>query len=164
MSIKKAFAPIMSVLSAALAAGTVAQEVHDEVLGLASAKSGAGGGKATTFHRTEDGRVVAVFCYYFKRWFNVIDMEFGEKKSSASGLNSMCKQGMSLWTKQNNAAKKAQQDLLTKVGSGEIAADEIPAALEAINEEAKSVKPVEGEYQGFETLEDCLADLEARHG
>ncbi|AFV51126.1 hypothetical protein MS_047 [Vibrio phage VPMS1] len=166
-TIKKAFAPIISVLTAAMQAdenATIAS-VFEEVEGLAAAKTGAGGGKASTFHRNDDGEVVAVKCYYLNKWLHLgaPDVEFGEKKSSASGLNSMCKHGMSNWTKQNNAAKKEKEQLLGRVAEGEIDAADVPAELKAIDERKDAIVPLEGEYQGFETLEECLADAE-EHG
>jgi hypothetical protein len=163
-TIKKAFAPIISVLSAAMQAdpdATIAS-VFDEVEGLAAAKTGAGGGKASTFHRNDDGVVVAVKCYYLDKWLHLgaPGVEFGEKKSSASGLNSMCKHGMSNWTKQNNAAKKEKEELLTRVSEKEVDASEVPNELKAIAERKDAIVPLEGDYQGFETLEECLADAE----
>ena len=88
------------------------------------------------------------------------DVEFGEKKSSASGLNSMCKHGMSNWTKQNNAAKKEKEQLLVRVANEEVDAAAVPAELKAIDDRKDAIVPLEGEYQGFDTLEECLADAE----
>ena len=163
-TIKKAFQPIMSALAAAISINpevTVA-EVLEEIQALSAAKSGAGGGKATAFHRNEAGEVVAVKCYYHKLWMAPSIVEFGEKKSSASALNSMSKDGMSKWTKQNSAAKKEKEELLTKVGAGEIEATDIAAELDAIEVRKGAITPMEREdqYTGFETLEECLADAE----
>lgn len=163
-TIKKAFAPIISVLSAAMLAdpeATIAS-IFDEVEGLAAAKTGAGGGKASTFHRNDDGVVVAVKCYYLNKWLHLgaEGVEFGEKKSSASGLNSMCKFGTSQWTKQNNAAKKAKTDLLAEVAAGTVDGADVPEALIAIDQAREAILPLPGEYQGFETLEECLNDAE----
>ena len=56
-TIKKAFQPIIDVLKAAMQADSEATiaSVFEEVEGLAAAKTGAGGGKASTFHRNDDG-------------------------------------------------------------------------------------------------------------
>lgn len=162
-TIKKAFQPIITLLATAIDQGRTLAEVFPEVETLASAKTGSGGGKASTFHRDEDGNVVAVKCYYLNKWVAIgaPGVEFGEKKSSASGLNSMCKHGMSHWTKQNNTAKKEKEALLDRVASGELGADQLPDEMARIEEERKAIVPLEGEYQGFDTLEDCLADAEA---
>lgn len=154
-TIKKAFQPIMTLLATAVEAGTVAQEVYDEALGLTVAKVGAGGGKATTFHKNEAGEVDAVLCYYHKLWMNPQHVEFGAKASSATGLNSMCKDGVSKWTKAKNAAKTAEAALLGRVTSGELAAEDIPAEQASIAEEAAVIIPREDGY-GFATLEECL--------
>ena len=160
-TIKKAFQPIMSVIAAGLAAGTVAQEVYDEALSLVTAKVGSGGGKATTFHKNDDGVVVAVLCYYHKKWMDPRVAEFGAKASSATGLNSMCKEGVSKWTKAKNAAKTAEAGLLARVTAGELAAEDIPAEQARIAEEASTIIAREDGY-GFDTLDECLADSEAR--
>lgn len=160
---KKAFLPIVELLNAAIAENPKIKvsEVIDQVVELVSAKSGAGGGKATTFHRNEAGEVVAVKCFYHKTWMDPRVAEFGEKKSSASGLNSMSKDGMSKWTKQNAGFKKAQSELLLKVQNGEIAASDIAAELEKVEAEKNAVHPREDGY-GFATLEECLQDSQNR--
>lgn len=161
--IKKAFLPIVEALRAAMEADPKVRvsAVMEEVEALASAKSGSGGGKATTFHRDAAGSIVAVKCYYHNLWMDPRVAEFGEKKSSASGFNSMCKDGMSKWTKQNAAAKKAREELLLKVQNSEIAAGDIATHLEQIDAERAAVIAREDGY-GFATLEECLADSKAR--
>lgn len=162
-AIKKVFLPLMEVINAALEADpkTKVSAILPELEALMSAKSGSGGGKATTFHRNEAGEVVGVKCYYHCLWMDPRVAEFGEKKSSASGLNSMSKDGMSKWTKQNAAAKKAKEELLGKVGTGEVAADQIAAELAKIDAERETVHAREDGY-GFATLEELLADSQAR--
>lgn len=161
--IKKAFLPIVEALRAAMEADPKVKvaSILGDIEALASAKSGAGGGKATTFHRDEAGNVVAIKCYYHNLWMDPRVAEFGEKKSSASGFNSMSKDGMSKWTKQNAAAKKAKEELLLKVQSGEIAADQIADQLAAIDAERSAVIAREDGY-GFATLEECLQDSQNR--
>lgn len=161
--IKKAFLPIVEALRAAIEADPKAKvsSVLGDIEALASAKSGAGGGKATTFHRDEAGNVVAIKCYYHGLWMDPRVAEFGEKKSSASGFNSMSKDGMSKWTKQNAAAKKAKEELLLKVQSGEVAADGIADQLKQIDADREAIIAREDGY-GFATLEEVLQDSQAR--
>ena len=162
-TIKKAYQAIITVLSAAIEAdenATIAS-VMAEVTELASAKTGAGGGKATAFHRDEEGEVVAIKCYYHKLWMDPRVVEFGKKATSPTGMNNMCKDGVSKWTKQQRDVKAQEAELLGRVTSGELAVEDIPAEQERIAEEAKVITPREDEY-GFETLEECLADSEAR--
>lgn len=159
-NIKKAFMPIVELLQANQ--DTTVADILPQIVELTAAKTGAGGGKASTFHRNDAGDVIAVKCYYHGLWMHVAAVEFGEKKSSASGLNSMSKDGTSKWTKQNAGAKKAKEALLTRVAEGEITANDLPSELKRIEEERAAIIPMEGEYVGFETLEECLTDAEER--
>jgi hypothetical protein len=81
-----------------------------------------------TFELDEDGNVVRVFCYYHKVWENVDTYTYGPKKSTASGLNTMCKEGVSNWTKQQRVAKQERALLLTKLGSGDMDISELSDA------------------------------------
>ena len=159
-NIKKAFLPIVELLQANQ--DMLVSDILPQIVELTAAKTGAGGGKASTFHRDDAGNVVAVKCYYHGLWMHVTAVEFGEKKSSASGLNSMSKDGTSKWTKQNAGAKKAKEALLTRVAEGAITANDLPAELEQIEKDRAAIIPMDSEYQGFETLEECLADAEER--
>ena len=153
MSIKKVFQPIVSFLEANPAAKV--RDVLDQIIELASAKS-AGGGAASTFHRDEHGNVVAIRCYYHNLWMHPELGDFGKKTGSASGYNSMCKDGLSKWTKQQAQMKKAKEQLLTDVANGSFTGD-IQAELQNIEQAAKIIAPREDGY-GFATLEECLAD------
>lgn len=158
-TIKKAFTDLIDLLEANK--DKRVSTILPDVIELASAKTGAGGGKASTFHRNEAGEVVAVRCFYHRLWMDPRVVDFGAKKTSASGLNSMCKEGVSNWTKQQAAAKKAESELLARVAAGEVKPADIAAEQERIAAAKAEVKPREDGY-GFETLEECLADSEAR--
>jgi len=162
-AIKKAFAPIIDLLTAALNENSKVRvaDVIDEVTALASAKSGSGGGKATTFHRNEAGEVVGVKDYYFGLWMDPRVVEFSPKKSSASGFNSMSKEGTSNWTKQNGAYKKGKEELLGKLASGELAQSDLAEHLAALEAQKDEIVAQKDGY-GFETLEELLADSQAR--
>lgn len=158
-TIKKAYTAIVSLLEANRDAQV--SDIIDNVIELASAKTGGGGGKATSFHKVDD-QVVAVHCFYHKVWLSPELAEFGKKASSASGLNSMCKSGVSNWTKQQRAFAKGKEELLNGVASGDIEASALTDLLADLEAERKEIAPIEGDYQGFATLEECLADLEER--
>jgi len=160
MAIKKAYQEIVSLLEANR--DEQVADVIDNVIALASAKTGGGGGKATSFHRNEAGDVVAVHCFYHKVWLDPQVIEFGKKASSASGLNSMCKSGVSNWTKQQRDFKKAKEQLLDDVATGEVDPSDLNDILNGLEAERTAIKPIEGDYQGFATLDDCLADIDAR--
>lgn len=158
-TIKKAYVAIVEVLQANL--GATVEEVLPQVLELASAKTGSGGGKATTFHKNEAGEVVAIKCYAHDLWMDPRVAEFGSKTSSPTGLNNMCKDGVNKWTAAQRKLKNAEGELLSKVAAGEIAPADIAAEQERIAAEAKTIEPREDGY-GFATLEECLADSEER--
>lgn len=153
MAIKKVFQDIVSLLEANPESRV--RELLPQVQELASAKS-AGGGSATTFHRDEAGNVVAIRCYYHNLWMHPQLGDFGKKAGSASGYNSMCKDGQSKWTKQQSAAKKAKDALLAQVADGSFAGN-IQEEISRIEAEAKAIQPREDGY-GFATMEECLAD------
>lgn len=158
-TIKKAYAAIVELLEANQDAQV--SDILPSVIELAAAKTGAGGGKATAFHRNEEGEVVAIKCYYHKLWMDPRVVEFGKKATSPTGMNNMCKDGVSKWTKQQRESKAAEAELLTRVAAGELAVEDIAGEQERIAEEAARIEAREDGY-GFETLEECLADSEAR--
>lgn len=154
-TIKKAYVAIVELLQENKDA--LVSEVLDQVIALSAAKTGAGGGKATAFHRNEEGEVVAIKCYYHKLWMDPAVVEFGKKATSPTGLNNMCKDGVSKWTKQQREAKAAEAELLNLVASGELAVEDIAGEQERIAELTQRIEPREDGY-GFETLEECLED------
>ena len=153
MSIKKAFKPVVELLQANVS--LLVEDVLEEVVKMCSAKTGSGGSKPSKFHKDEDGNVVAIFCYYFKQWFPIDTVEFGAKANSPTGFNNMCKEGVSNWTSQQRAAKKAESDLLKQLSAGELDIADLAQAQAAIEEERTAVK--ETDLVGYETLEDLLA-------
>lgn len=154
-NVKKAFQPIVELMQAN--PDVKVKTLLPEVLALVSAKKGGGGGKANTFHRDADGAVVAARCYYFNKWFLTSEVEFGAKASSASGLNSMCKLGLSQWTKQQNTAKKAKEQLLTDVASGVVPHSELTERLQQIELERDAIIDLPEGVVGYETLEELQA-------
>lgn len=154
-AIKKAYAQIVELLQANENAKV--KTILPQVIELASAKSGGGGGGATTFHKNADGVVVAIRCFYHKKWMSPEVAEFGAKANTATGFNTMCKTGVSHWTKQQREAKNAKEQLLTGIASGEVSHTELADRLQAIEDARNLVVDREDGY-GFETLEECLAD------
>ncbi len=155
MNVKKQFADIIAVLEAN--PNKKVSSIMDEVLALCSKKSN-GGSNGSTLYKDAEGKVVAVFCYYHKKWELVSKCEYGSKANTASGLNTMCKEGVSNWTKQQRVNKTAKAELLDKVAKGEVASDDIAAALEKIDEATKVVVDREDGH-GFVTIDDLEALL-----
>ena len=130
MAIKKAFVDLVAFLEEN--EGSKVKTIMPGVIELCSAKSGGGKGGASTFIKNEAGEVTHIFCYYHKKWEAVAEVEFGTKTTSPTGLNNMCKEGTSQWTKQQRAAKKASEALLDQVAAGEVDANDISGLREDI--------------------------------
>ena len=141
MAIKKAFKDIVEYLEAN--ADSKVKTILPDVIDMCSAKTGGGGGGGSTVRRDEDGTVTAIFCYYHKKWEDPREVEFGKKATSSTGLNNMCKEGTSNWTKQSNAAKKAKSQLLDDVSAGEVAPGDIASVTADIDTARAEVKPRE---------------------
>lgn len=152
--VKKAFQPIVDLIENAIAndSKVKASSLLADIIALAAAKVSTGVG--STILKSTDGTVVAVRCYYFKRWMPLVGdkaVEFGKKANTATGLNTMCKEGSSHWTKQQRDAEAANKALMTKVISKEITPDDIPALQAQIEETRKLIVPTE---LGFATEEE----------
>lgn len=158
-AVKKAYAELIAFLEAN--SDKKVKSILADAIAMCSAKTGGGGGAATTFVKNEAGEVIAVRDFYFQTWLDPKIIPFGGKASSATGLNSMCKAGVSKWTKAQRTFKQAQEALLKDVASGAVAATDISAKLNELEEARKAIIPLEGNYQGFETAEECIAFSEA---
>lgn len=158
-TIKKAFVEIVDTLQANT--NELVGDILPQVIALASAKTGGGGGKATTFHKNEDGQIVGIQCYYHGLWMSPEVVDFGKKASSATGFNSMCKDGVSKWTKQERVAKVAKEQLLQDVANGAVDATDLVDMMAEI-EEARVSREAREDGYGFATLEELLEDNAAR--
>ena len=130
--IKKDFQELIAFLEAneKKSVKTILEQVRE----MCSAKA------QVTFKKDADGNVTHVFCYYHKQWEDVATHEYGKKASNkATGLNTMCKVGLNQWTKQQREAKKAKDELLTKVASGEVPHEQLTAELEAIEAKRNAI-------------------------
>lgn len=94
---------------------------------------------AKTFKKDADGIVTHIYCYYHKEWEEVASVPYGNKASTAHGFNTMCKEGVSNWTKQQRAMKQAKAKLLDEVSNGEVEASDLPSLLEEIELQAKTI-------------------------
>ena len=101
--------------------------------------------RSKTFELNEDGSVKRVFCYYHKEWEDVSEIPYGKKASTSHGLNTMCKQGTSNWTKQQRIMKQSKAHLLDSVANGETDPSELPTKLAIIEETAKTIVPYSAE-------------------
>lgn len=136
-TIKKDYEELYAILEAN--ANKKVSSIMPQLVELMSRKSG-GSGMASTFTK-RDGEVFEVYCYYHKKWEQVSEVEYGPKKGTATGLNTMCKEGVNQWSKQQRDKKKAESELLTKVMTGELALENIEQAKVEIAEQAKLIVP-----------------------
>jgi hypothetical protein len=98
---------------------------------------------AKTFKVDEEGNVTHVYCYYHKQWEDVSVAEYGSKVNSASKLNSMCKEGVNQWTKQQREYKKAKGEILNELMEGSMTKEDAQAKLEQIEEDVGRIVPRE---------------------
>lgn len=117
--VKKAYQGIVDFLEANKEVKV--SKILDQVIEMTMAKANRSEG--STFIKDAKGNTVAILDYYFKRWMPLVgdkQVEFGAKLKTSTGFNTMCKDGVSAWTKQQREAKNASAELLKKVASGEI--------------------------------------------
>lgn len=158
MAIKKVFTAVHSLLTANQS--SVVSDLLPQLTELMSAKVGGGGGTASTFQKNAEGVVTAIKCYYFGLWMDPRLVDFGAKAGSATGYNTMCKAGLSAWTKQQSEFKKAKEALLTEVSAGTVLPSEIADKIAELEAARDATIAVPAEIQAFESLEDCLNNSE----
>ena len=147
-TIKKAFIEIAQILHAN--ENKKVKTILPQLLELMTAKNSGGSDIGKTFMKDDEGSTYAVFCYYHKKWELISDCEYGSKKGTASGLNTMCKEGVSHWTKQQRVAKKAKEQLLADLASGELVIEDLGDAQAKIEEQREVIVPREDEH-GYDT-------------
>lgn len=113
-----------------------------------------------TFLVNEKNEVVAIFCWYHKQFELLETVEYGAKASSATGFNTMCKVGVSKWTKQNKNVKAVEGVILAMLENETIIASEISDKREHLVAEAKMID-VEDMPIGYETIDDIPEEVGA---
>jgi hypothetical protein len=109
-----------------------------------------------TSYKDANGNVLAVFCYYHKKWEVVAHHQYGAKSNTATGLNTMCKAGVNSWSAQQRKLKNNSSELLAKVASGEISALDLVSERDRTEEEIKTIVFPVGytDLPAFDTLEE----------
>ncbi len=120
MTIKKAYVELVELLEANKSKKV--STILDDIIELCSSKT-----QGSTVLKDEEGNTIAIFCYCHKQWELLNEVPYGRKASSATGYNTMCKQGTSEWTKRQRIAKQANANILTDVASGKIEPSDILA-------------------------------------
>ena len=157
MTIKKQFEEIHSFLETNKAKKV--NTIFGELVALMSAKSG-GSDIGKTFLKDSEGNTYAVYCYYHKKWELTNTAAYGVKINTATGLNTMCKEGVSSWSKQQRLYKKRNEELLQLVAKGELSAEDLPNMMAEAEELRKGIE-VRSDEHGFENVEEATQFLES---
>ena len=139
-NVKKVFVPLIEMLEHDLLLNPLIQlsDLMPAIEKLVIAKSA-----QVACRKDDDGYVTHVFCYYHKEWEDVTEVEYGAKLSNkTTGLNTMCKEGVSNWTKQQSVAKKAKVQLLDDVANELFDPKELLNALAEIEDDRNRIVPL----------------------
>lgn len=153
MAIKKAFVELHAFLESNK--DKKVSTILDQVTEMCTSRGA--GGAATAVHKDENGKVVAILDYYFKKWLPVDFVEFGAKANSASGLNTMCKLGTSLWTKQQRQFKQGKEQLLDDVAAGNVEPTEIQSKLDELEAARQKIEDFPIPELAFDSIEELEA-------
>lgn len=136
MNVKKVYQPLVELLQENQ--NKKVATLLPEILELVQSKR-----VQKSYKMDDEGNVTHIFCYYHKLWEPVSDVEFGSKKNTATGLNTMCKEGLSNWTKQQRNYRKGKEFILDLVADGTIAPQEVESELTKLEEARQAVHPRE---------------------
>ena len=112
--------------------------------------------KMKTFLLDSENRPFAIFCYYHKQWELLSETEYGVKTKSTTGLNTMCKVGVNLWTKQQTIAKKQESVLLEKIMKQEVTIEDAQETKNEIEQARISIDLGESIGYTLEEIQDLL--------
>ncbi|AFV51080.1 hypothetical protein MS_01 [Vibrio phage VPMS1] len=157
-TIKKQYQELHTLLTEALADKPKVQlnTLMPQILALMEAKKG-GSDKGSTFIKDAEGNVLAVYCYYHKKWELVEHIEYGKKANTATGLNTMCKVGVSCWSKQQRTYNKAKDELLVQMAEGKDI--DLAAELDKAEQARKEVLEHTDQEHSFDTYEEVATYL-----
>lgn len=141
MNVKKQYEELYALMSQALEAKPKVQlaTLMPDILALMQSKTS--GGNGSTFKKDDDGNITYVYCYYHKKWEAVEHIAYGKKTNTATGLNTMCKEGVSNWSRQQRIYNKAKSDLLEQVALGEVDSTNIAGLLDELEQARKEIVP-----------------------
>lgn len=158
-NVKKAFAELYSFLEAN--SNKKVSTILPEVLEMVAKSKNSGSETGRNFVKDEDGNVVAVFCYYHKRWELIEHVPYGKKASNQStGLNTMCKQGVSNWTKQQREYTKAKDAVLESFLADDMSREHMQQRLDEIAQTKDSIVPLSDDLAEYtaDTVEELLSN------
>lgn len=149
MNIKKAYVEIIALLEAN--SKKKVSTILEEAKLLCESKNAGGSELGSTFVKNDEGETIAIFCYYFKAWMSPSEVEFGHKANTASGYNTMCKEGVRNWTKQQRVAKTDKEKLLQLIADEELAVEDLAGELLTVETNRKLIQPAEEPLLHFST-------------
>lgn len=130
MTIKKAYVDVIAFLEENK--NKKVSTIIDDLKAMCESKT-----QAKASIQNADGETIAVFCYYHKQWELLSEVDYGSKKSSSTGFNTMCKLGVKGWTRTQKAIKSVEARLLTEVMNGEIEPTELADRKVLLVDEAR---------------------------
>lgn len=133
-NVKKVYQPLVELLEANK--GKKVATLLPEILELVQSKQ-----IQKSYKTDEEGNVTHIFCYYHKQWEPLADCDYGSKKNTATGLNTMCKEGLSNWTKQQREYRKGKESILDLVASGQLAPTEVETELTKLEDARLAIHP-----------------------
>lgn len=151
MNIKKPYVEIVDFLKAN--ENKKVSSILEEILLMAESKK-----TASTVLMDSEENVIAIFCWYHKQWEVVSDVPYGSKANTKTGLNTMCKVGVSKWTKQQRDAKEAKANILDGVANGDIDAADIKIKLAEVEDIRNTIDETDMP-QGFANEADLIEYL-----
>ena len=160
--VKKAFQPLYELLEANK--NKKIATMLPEILELIAKSKNSGSDTGRNFVKDSDGNVIAVFCYYHKQWELVEHVPYGKKASNTStGLNTMCKLGVSAWTKQQRVFARDKDALLNDFIADLITKEEMNEKLDVINMEVAKIVPLSEQDNNLaaytaENIDDLIAN------
>ena len=152
MTIKKPYVDLIDFLK--VNSNKKVSTILDEIKEMCESKKS----QSSTIKDNNDN-TIAIYCYYHKQWELVEDVPYGKKVSTISGFNTMCKVGVSKWTKAQKTSKDAKNDLLDKVSSGDILPEDIKSLTDDIEIQRVTIdetdKPI-----GYASSEELMSQIE----
>lgn len=155
MPIKKSFAELVSYLedNKNKKVDTLLPTIYE--LAAPKTRPAKSSGKNTSISlKDSDGTVLALKCWYFKRWMPIVGddpVAFTPKKLASTGYNSMCKEGNNLWSRQRSQYRKDNEQILQDVKAGDLLIDGISDRQEEATVAYHAIQPTE---LGFETRDE----------
>lgn len=154
-NVKKVFAPVFEILNENQ--NVKVKDLMPQLEPLMTMKTARIAGASALM---SGDKVVGMRCLYYKRWMPVVGehaVEFGIKKGTTTGLNSMSKEGLKLWSRQQSKARQELDGLLDKLSNGELQLENLADEKARIEAERTSNEATD---LGYETKEELIAALQ----